>query len=659
MRDRVLVVLGALMLLASVGAGTVAAQDERRSQSAAQQRAEKLLRSDAIDTALDTGPAGEVARDPEDAQHGTSDGHLPAARKNVKLVSRLKLTNVPNGIADVQYYKGFAYLAAWSPECPNGGVHVVDVRDPRRPKKVGFLPAGPNDYVGEGIHAIHIENKNFKGDVLLVNNEACNENGREGISLWDVTNPRRPWLLAKHAGDFDVFGEPFANSVHSVLGWTAKKQRKAYAVYSDNYEAGSTDVDIMDISDPGRPKLIAETGFPDWEGQVEVDANGDESFHHDAWFKRIDGKDVLGVSYWDAGWVFLNVENPANPRFIYDTNYPEQDLLGFSPPEGNAHQGEWSKDGRYWLGTDEDFSPYRSKYEITTGAAAGEYKGAEFGWTVPIVENYPDDEKVEGTTVWGGSGCPEDTDDNGISDRDEVPDAADYDAQYAEGEERILVLTRGACFFSEKVESGELHGWDVVIVGNHHAGSNDGAAPDSYLCGSKGHEYEPTVSGGCTGHRAMHILFNDEPAYGEEDYQGADMPPIGTVGEDLRVTSLYDGWGYLNQFNYKTGRHIDEFAAAPALNPNLASGSGDLSVHEIATDLRKKHDDLGYLSWYSAGLYVVSFDRDGIRRRGVYRNTAGNNFWGVSLQKRRGKRPLIHMSDMDSGLWTFKYTGRE
>jgi hypothetical protein len=633
----------ALCLLIASGLSVSAGEERERGD------VPREARSGPVDTAVET-------NSPDHGQHGNADEHLPGKQNNVELLSTLKLTETPGGIADVHYYKNYAYLAAWAPECPNGGVHVVDVHDPKNPVKVGFIPAGDHDYVGEGVHAIHVENKSFTGDILLVNHEACDLQGREGISLWDVTDPTDPRPLALHTGDFDISGRPFANSVHSVMGFTQNGGSKAYAVLVDNYEAGSTDVDIMDISKPRKPELVSETGLPDWPG-AEVDANGENAFHHDMWFKRIDGIDTLGVSYWDAGWVFLNVNDPANPQFIYDTNYPSTDLAGQSPPEGNAHQGEWNHNSRFWLGTDEDFSPFRSTFEIITGPNTGDFPGAEFGWTVPIVQNF-DGDKAEGTTVWGGTGCPEDVDGDGTSDRDEVPDAADYDAEYSEGEERILILTRGVCFFSEKVESGELHGWDMVVIGNHHAGSGAGTFPDAHFCGSKGHEYDPTISAGCTGHRAMHLIFGDTPEYGTQPYEGSDLPAIGTVGEDVRMTSIFDGWGYLNLYNYRTGEWVDAYAAPQALDRDHAFGSGTMSIHEIETD-RRPGMNLGYIAWYSIGVKVVRFGASGIESLGVYRHEEGNDFWGVSLKHSGDKRPIIFMSDRDSGLWVFKYTGEE
>ena len=78
--------------------------------------------------------------------------------------------------------------------------------------------------------------------------------------------------------------------------------------------------------------------------------------------KVIGGRDVLLNSYWDAGYVMLDVENPAKAKYIGDTDFAVEDPLvpGISPPEGNAHEAEFSHDSTYFLGADEDFNPYRS-----------------------------------------------------------------------------------------------------------------------------------------------------------------------------------------------------------------------------------------------------------------------------------------------------------
>src|SRR6266540_3439469 len=75
-------------------------------------------------------------------QHGTAAGHLhpEGSHSNVDLISKLKLKNVvPEKIADVGVFKGYAYLASWGVvTCKYNGVHVVDVRDPANPKEAAF-----------------------------------------------------------------------------------------------------------------------------------------------------------------------------------------------------------------------------------------------------------------------------------------------------------------------------------------------------------------------------------------------------------------------------------------------------------------------------------------------------------------------------------------
>ena len=107
------------------------------------------------------GAAEDVARDTQ--QHGDAVGHLPATKENVELISKLKLKNVvPEKIADVGVFNGYAYLAAWGVvTCKDNGVHVVDVRNPASPKEVGFIGSKEGSYPGEGVQALHIDTVSY------------------------------------------------------------------------------------------------------------------------------------------------------------------------------------------------------------------------------------------------------------------------------------------------------------------------------------------------------------------------------------------------------------------------------------------------------------------------------------------------------------------
>jgi hypothetical protein len=475
------------------------------------------------------------------------------------------------------------------------------------------------------------------------------------MSLYDVTDPLAPEPLAVGVGDTNGGTLPRANQIHSVLGWQAG--RRAFAVQIDNAEQVTNDVDIFEITNPANPVMIAEVGLVDWPGAQAPLANGETNFFHDVEVKRIRGHWYMLLSYWDAGWVILNVDNPANPVFVDDSNYPDPEpLLGFTPPEGNGHQAEWSRNSRFIIGTDEDFSPYRLEDDVlrvTSGPNAGDYPGGVFGWTVPI-QDYPGQE-IAGPTIYGGLGCPSNEE---YGQQVPIPNASTLEAE--EGEEKIVVLLRGVCFFSEKVEQAQLAGYDAVIIANHHIGAEEGADADASLCGAMGHEFTPTIAGLCTGHRAFHLLFGQTPTYAGDPL--ADDPEIGTLGADVRASAEFDGWGYVRLLERATMEEIDAYAIDEALDEDFAQGFGDLSVHEVAVDPRRR--GIAYLSYYSGGLRVIRYGEDGIEEVGHYIHENGNNFWGVEVHRLSGAGPwsgktLILASDRDSGLWIFRYTGDE
>jgi hypothetical protein len=602
------------------------------------------------------------------AHHGPNIGHLPSEVDNVDLVSRLKLTNVEGGIADVGYYKGYAYLNAWFPECAatggsGGGVHIVDVRNPANPVKVGFLPSETNAVPGEGIHIMTVDTPSFKGDLLVHNNEQCDGlvPADLGMSIWDVTNPLAPTKLSQFGDADPPSGNTTYHSIHSVQGFT--QPGKAFAVMVDNIEF--PDVDIVDITNPAAPVMAAETDIFDWPDAQSPLANGSSPFLHDMQFKRIGGHDFLALSYWDAGQVLLNVDNPANPVFVGDSDYIDPDPeTGHSPPEGNSHESYWSSNNQFLLSTDEDFSTHRlvpPGFEITTGPNAGAFEGGEFSFTVPISSR--PGSQVNGSTVFGGRGC--------VADGDPPPpDAAAVEAAnpgfWGPGEEKTIVFSRGLCFFSDKVFNGEEAGYDVVIIGNSHAGSGAGASPDAAFCGGQGSPVQGIASGVCIGHRAMHLLFNDTPEYTGDD--GADIP-FGELGEEYQATAVFDGWGYV-QLHDATQPNLpilDTYVIREALDERYARNFGDLTVHETKTDPRP-NVNLAYFSWYSAGFRVAEFDGGTISEVGRYIAEEGNDFWGVFPigDETAGHgyptdqpytKPMVLASDRSFGLYIFQYTG--
>jgi hypothetical protein len=596
------------------------------------------------------------------AQHGPTTGHLigDGAWGGVELVSKERVTNIEGQVADVAVSPDgmWAYLANWGePDCagpetggqnsPDAGAWVISLADLEDPETVGFIPSHQDTRPGEGMQVVTITTKQFSGDVLVMNNEQCGKNGKGGISMWDVSNPLKPKRIAENFGDRSG-SRGDVNETHSAFAWDAGD--KAYLVAQDSAEF--PDVDIFDITNPKRPKLIAEYDLNDYNVD-QPDLNLTDSDLHDMTVKLIDGRWILLASYWDGGYVQLDVTNPTAPVFLGDTDFndPDPELLestGVSlTPEGNGHQAEFTLDNKYFIATDEDFGPYRADdFKIVSGPHAGEYPSVIVpGAQAPAAL---DDLTLNGPVVYGGYGCP---DSAAIPTPESIPG---YLASLQEGEEKIIVLQRGpsgdpsapegACFPGEKAHEAALAGWDAVVFVNRHTA--DDTVP---FCGS-GAFVDPIV-GICTTHEAFHRLFNVEPFEGPWSYPEA-QPAIGTIGAEIEVGSIFDGWGYVHLYDRVTMKELDTYAVPEAHDPKYAIGYGDLSVHEVATS--QKDRDIAYYSYYAAGFRVTEIQGTELVEVGGYLDANGNNFWGVEVFQRDGKE-YVAASDRDFGLFIFEY----
>lgn len=577
-------------------------------------------------------------------QHGDGTGHLPATNKNVNVVSKLRLDNVvPEKIADVGVHKGYAYLAAWgSVTCDDNGVHVVDIRDAANPREVKFIRSKPGSYPGEGIQTVNITTPKFNGDILVSNNEKCNEHtGYGGVNLYDVTRPTRSLTLFEGAGDTnDANGvkRKSANSTHSAFAWDAGN--KAYVVIVDNVE--TTDVDILDITDPRSPKQIADLDLAEKFPQILQAAPGNlnEVFNHDVVVKEIGGVQTMMVSYWDGGYVALDVDDPANPEYIGDTDFtnPDPELLEqtgkVERPEGNAHQSEFTLDNRYVLASDEDFSPNGTElFTDDTPAPVAVSQGSD-------TDQLQDGERLEGTAVYVGRACAGDT---------AVPAAPSDGGSY------VAVATRGSCAFTDKVANIEAAGGYAGAVIVNREGACDG--------------FGMSVAGGIPAvsldRKSGFGLFDKEAAYddaacraGTDTLEGSLIPGVnvGDQGDAVTVRAFFDGWGYVHLYKNQPGKmtELDTYAIPEAMDPSKSAGFGDLSVHEVATSQRDAN--LAYFSYYSGGFRVVRIADGELQEVGRFIDVGGSNFWGVQTFEQGGKE-YVAASDRDFGLYIFEYTG--
>jgi len=600
------------------------------------------------------GPGNTVAHD---GQHGVDDGHLlgTGAWGKIELVGQVTVHDAEPGlIADVTAFGNYAYLARWGGEAcagpetggqtsPDGGVYVIDISDPAHPVEVGFIATHQDTLVGEGMQVIHIDTAKFTGDVLLMNHEGCGKNYKGGVSLWDVTNPLKPKKLSEHFGDITVGGlrgTPDVNQTHSAFMWDAGA--RAYLVATDDEEAA--DVDIFDITDPKRPVLIGEFDLNAF-GVSQPELALTDSFLHDMVVKQIGGRWIMLLSYWDGGYVLLDVTNPATPVFLGDSDYaavdPEllQQFGSSLTPEGNGHQAEFTADNGYVIGTDEDFDPYR--FQLKTA------EGDSFLAKIGTQTDFADLDGLTGTPVFVGRAC------NG-----------DPAFPTATGD-RIAVVERGLCTFEEKAQNVIRAGYDVMIIMNREGSDACTGVFSPFL--------EAAIPTIFIGRDSGFDLF-DETFSLNACLDGTPLPApmaIGDTGDAITdLDRIFDGWGYVHLFGVSIGpttatlTDLDTFAIREAMDPAYATGFGDLSVHEVATD--PYDPTLAYLSYYSGGLRAIQITTNVAQcaaqgdtspclvEVGGYLDPHGNNFWGVDFHTLPDGTRLILASDRDSGLWIFK-----
>jgi len=591
-----------------------------------------------------------------DDRHGSVSGALAAKRRNVRLVGKASVTN-PSGagiqgrVADVAAYGNFAYLTAFrEPTCDAGGAHTIDISNPARPAEVpgAFMPTTPGSFAGEGAQTLRLKNASFDGVLFIHQNETCPNapeptapRTRGGINIWDVSDPRAPRLLVSHAGDYtgpEGAPEPQANQTHSMFAWIQSPDGRAYVALVDDEE--TTNVDILDITDPRNPVLVNDTldlSRPPFSVGQETPANLGSVFAHDLVVKRIGRRYVMNVNYWDGGYVLLDVTYPlaGGVTLVAQSDYARRDGERLArgqaiSPEGNAHQSELAPKNDFLIGTDEDFSPFRVVGRIT----AGPYTGVEFSSTP--ASGVP---RITGSTALGG--------------RATFVGEACAETALGTG---IALVERGTCTFQEKLDAVARAGFGSAIVFNS-------ARPDC-LAG-----LTPSVSGD------IPYLFVSRLA-GLQLLQVAGVtttnacttatPAPGTATATASVASVFDGWGYVRLFRTRVPgaigargsiSQIGSYAIPEAQSPRFADGSGALSVHEVAID-PDPSKRLAYLSYYAGGFRVIEYGPKGLKEVGVFVDEGGSDFWGVEVH-RIGRQQYVLASDRDYGLYIFRFEPRE
>jgi hypothetical protein len=360
--------------------------------------------------------------------------------------------------------------------------------------------------------------------------------------------------------------------------------------------------------------------------------------------KQIDGRQVMLLSYWDGGYVQLDMTNPLAPVYLSDSDFPVPDSIageqyGFRTPEGelvgpegNAHQAEFAGvDDAFVLAADEDFSPIAADAETVSGERLTVSSGSD-------TPNIEEGALLSGTTKFVGRACNADA---------AVPAPTDGAT--------VAVVERGLCTFTEKVQNVQRQpGYTAILIFNRTGSDACNAAMGMTVEGAV-----PTfgVAPREQGYDLFGAAYDDaacKAGDGTQTAVGTGAIVLGAIGEGVKFSSYFDGWGYVRLLDAGTMGELDTYAIPEAHKKEYAEGYGDLSVHEVAVSA--VDPEIAYVSYYSGGARAISVAGGKITEIAAYideEGDGGNNFWGVEVFQQAGVE-YVALSDRDFGLYILK-----
>lgn len=578
-----------------------------------------------------TALAGEhdpiVPVDPETGAAHHSDVGLAAAdnkfpggaksglSRNLTEIGSLSFADGAN--TDVWALGTYAYVGTFSSGtagfCPETGIKIVDISDPTDPSLVGNL-ASPSLTRANDVKVDKINTRAFRGDLLVHTNEPCASGGDGGVVLYDVSDPHNPVRLGAAYDINDLLNGPHfeAFGVHNI--WIFSQGNKAYVGVVANVSPDDYDFRILDISDPAAPVEVGR-----WSSTVSADAPPAETRGtsrslglHDV---TVDGNATVAyLSYWDAGYVLLDVSDPAHPTFIGVGPWP-------TGAEGNAHAAWPARGGNLLVTSDEDFSA-NGLGSVTTSVPLGsfgtEHEAAEAAFTTSLSGPFgPYD------VAWVGK-------DDGIFSSQAFGCAADPSNPTTSGplvpygesvSGKIALIQRGACRFDEKIAVAESQGAIAAIVFND-------AREDVITMGG-----EPIVN--IPGVFIRGSRGNELAALRE-----AETPVQATL-----APGAFNGWGFVRVWDTSDPSNIELLADVTLPSTFDESAPNPFGSHNVMV-----RGNFAYISWYADGLVVVDISTPTEPKVVAQAAQTDDNYWGVYVQN-----DLILTSDRDRGLVIYKH----
>ncbi len=271
--------------------------------------------------------------------------------------------------ADVWVHEGYAYVGHWGfqdwangsnnrfcPQPPMSGVAIVDATDPADPTRVATL----QNPAGTSAEDVVVYTADDGRDIAVAGLQWCGGSrydtaAERGLMLWDVTEPSEPEQIGylktacctRGVHEFEV--ERHANG-RTYAYATVPTSRYPDANVPGGYRDvnGEGDFRLIDITNPAEPVQVADWGIQDVGGPFS-DGQGcdaDPNYGHGA--EPSDDGTIVFLSYWDSGFIALDVSTPSAPVFKGRTTYP-------ATADGDAHSSSYDDARKLLFSADEDF----------------------------------------------------------------------------------------------------------------------------------------------------------------------------------------------------------------------------------------------------------------------------------------------------------------
>lgn len=268
--------------------------------------------------------------------------------------------------ADVWAHRETAYVGSWGTgsACPAHGMRAIDISKPTKPVLSSVFASGdefPGTFTEEGWVG-RIRTPFFNGDLAAVGVQVCDGSlaGRSspvfrGAALYEVTDPANPELLSLYHTGENTRGFHELRVVQRPDGRVLLMGGVVNSLPDTDNALG--DFRIGDITDPRNPVEIADWDFrrdapTELRERLLAERGADQLWNHSA-LPFDNGMKAVAFMR-DAGAVFFDISDPANPMFLGHTTYAPTD-------GGNAHSGAFLANERIFILSEEIAPPFEGQ----------------------------------------------------------------------------------------------------------------------------------------------------------------------------------------------------------------------------------------------------------------------------------------------------------